>query len=205
MAKYGLDISEHNEDTMSTPAAWEALKNSKYNDFIILRRGFGVNINEDSCYKDFYYKAKDIGIDDISSYWFSYAVDTEEAKQEANNYLELTNRDGLALNCLIFDIEDNKKYQRYGIRMTSGFVNQQIEAFVGTLKAAGMNCAVYSSQWIFQDLVDWDLIRELGCGVWSARYGAKDEVRGWMFQFTEQEYISDFGPFDANIRYDIGE
>lgn len=201
MPTYGLDISEHQAHTLRSQAAWDAIKDSKFNDFIILRRGFGVNINEDSSYKDFYWKAKKIGIDDISSYWFSYAINADEAKQEAQNYIDLTNRDGLALNCLIFDLEDNSKFQKYGISLTSAFVNQQIEAFVGTIRQNGLNAAVYASQWVLQDLVDWDLIHDLGCGVWNARYNGVDEVRGWMHQYTDQEWISIFGPFDANVRY----
>ena len=201
MARYGLDLSEHNEDTMKSPAAWDAIKNSRYKDFIILRRGYGVVPTEDSCYLNFYHSARDIGIEDISSYWFSYALDADEARTEAQNYLKMTEHDGLLLNAVIMDLEDNKKFQNYGIRLTKKFVNAQIEAFIRVLKNAGLNTAVYASEWVFQDLVDWDLIRELGCGVWNAAYDKEDEIKGWLHQFTEKEYINQFGPFDANLCY----
>ena len=201
MARYGLDISEHNEDTLRSPAAWDAIKNSKYKDFIIIRRGYGVVPTEDSCYLNFYHNARNIGISDISSYWFSYALDADEARTEAQNYLKMTEHDGLLLNAVIMDLEDNKKFQNYGIRLTKKFVNAQIEAFIRVLKNAGLNTAVYASEWVFQDLVDWDLIRELGCGVWNASYNPVDSIKAWLWQFTENEYIGQFGPFDANLCY----
>lgn len=201
MAKYGLDISEHNEGTLESLSAWEAIKNSKFKDFIILRRGYGVTPSQDSCYLQWYKNAKQIGIDDISSYWFSYALNADEAKIEAQNYIKITEQDGLALNALIMDLEDNGKFHANGISLTSKFINQQIEAFIGELKAAGLNSAVYTSQWICQDLLDWDLIKELGCGVWNAAYSQDDAIKGWMFQYTDSEYIDGIGPFDANIRY----
>lgn len=201
MSRYGLDMSEHNEYTMSKYGAWDKLKNSKFSDFIILRRGYGVTPTSDSCYLKFYDKAKKIGITDISSYWFSYALNAEEAKIEAQNYLTMIEQDGKLLNAVIMDLEDNSKFQSNGITMTAKFVNQQIEAFVKVLKNAGLNTAVYTSQWIFQDLVDWDLIKELGCGVWNAAYSQKDAIKGWLFQYTDNEWIDNIGPFDANIMY----
>lgn len=201
MARYGLDLSENNEGTMRYDSSWEALKNSKYTDFIILRRGFGVNPEEDTCYLNFYQKAKDIGIHDISSYWFSYALDPSEAKIEAENYLKMTEKDGLLLNAVIMDFEDNNKYKKYGINITSKFVNGQIEAFIKPLKEAGLNTAVYSSEWILTDLLDWDLVKELGFGIWNASYNPIDNVKGWIWQFTESEYINGIGPFDANVMY----
>ena len=201
MAKYGLDISEHNEVTLSSYNTWDKIKESKFKDFIIIRRGYGVTPSSDSCYFQWYKNAKRIGIDDISSYWFSYALTADEAKIEARSYIKMTEQDGLALNAMIMDLEDNGKFQANGITLTSKFINQQIEAFIGELKKAGLNSAVYTSQWICQDLLDWDLIKELGCGVWNAAYSQEDAIRGWMFQYTDSEYIDGIGPFDANIMY----
>jgi len=201
MAKYGLDISEHNEGTLSSYHAWDKIKESKFKDFIILRRGYGVTPSQDSCYLQWYKNAKRIGIDDISSYWFSYALNADEAKIEAQNYIKITEQDGLALNALIMDLEDNGKFRANGITLTSKFINQQIEAFIGELKKAGLNSALYTCQWICKDLLDWDLIKELGCGIWNAAYSQEDAIRGWMFQYTDNEYIDGIGPFDANIMY----
>lgn len=201
MARYGLDISEHNRYAMNKPNAWQKIKNSKFGDFLILRRGYGVNPRSDSCYLEFYDKAKEVGISDISSYWFSYALDPEEAKIEAQNYLKMTEEDGKLLNAVVMDLEDNEKFKNYGVTLTARFVNQQIEAFIKVLKDAGLNTAVYTSQWVFQDLVDWDLIKELGCGVWNAAYSQEDKIKGWLFQYTDDEWVEDVGPFDANIMY----
>ena len=202
MDKFGFDISYANEGTLNNPRAWEAIKNSKFNDFVIIRRGYGVSGTEDDCYKRWYENAKNIGIDNISSYWFSYALNPQDAAREAEEYVRLTEKDGLALNCLILDFEDNDYWANNGYRITPSMAQAHCEAFLNVLKNAGLNCAIYSSQYIFQDILDW---RKLGVGVWNAAYSVSDEIRGWMFQYTSTEYISymgeEFGPFDANIMY----
>ena len=202
MDKFGFDISYANEGTLNNPKAWEAIKNSKFKDFVIIRRGYGVSGTEDDCYKRWYENAKSIGIDNISSYWFSYALSPQEAEKEAEVYVRLTEKDGLALNCLILDFEDNNYWQKNGYTITPSMAQAHCEAFLNVLKNAGLNCAVYSSQYILQDILDW---KALGVGVWNAAYSMSDEIRGWMFQYTDSEYVSYqgevFGPFDANIMY----
>lgn len=201
--KYGLDLSENNDYTLKNPIAWDIIQDSKFTDFVILRRGFGVSAEEDSNYLEYYNKAKSIGIDDISSYWFSYALDPDEARQEAYNYLDMTNNDNLALNRMILDLEMNSKFQRNGIsKLTSNFVNGQMKAFLKVLIDHGMNVAIYSSQWVFEDLYDMEWIEDNNVAIWNACYGNKDYIKGWMWQYTESEYIRDLGPFDANIKYE---
>lgn len=202
MDKFGFDISYANEGTLNNPRAWEAIKNSKFKDFVIIRRGYGVSGTEDDCYKRWYENAKAAGITNISSYWFSYALSPQDAAKEAEAYVRLTEKDGLALNCLILDFENNDYWVKNGYTITPSMAQAHCEAFLNVLKNAGLNCAIYSSQYIFEDILDW---RSLGVGVWNSAYSVSDSIRGWMFQYTASEYVyyqgESFGPFDANIMY----
>ena len=198
MDKRGLDISVHNDNVLSSDAAWQAIKDSQFNDFIILRRGYGVNATEDECYKEWYERARSIGITDISSYWFSYALSPEEAAYEAEQYAEMTKKDGLALTAVILDFEDNAKWQKAGYYITPKMANAHCKAFIDVLKKYGLNCAIYSGQYILTNIIDW---QSLGCSVWNAAYSQEDQIRGWIFQYTDSQYIGRYGPFDANIMY----
>lgn len=198
MDKRGLDISVHNEIVLSNDAAWQAIKDSQFSDFIILRRGYGVNATEDERYKEWYERAQSIGIKDISSYWFSYAMSPEEAAYEAEQYAQMTKDDGLALSAVILDFEDNSKWYRYGYDITPSMANAHCKAFIDVLKKHNLNCAVYSGQYILTNILDW---RSLDCAVWNAAYSQEDQIRAWMFQYTDSQYIGTYGPFDANIMY----
>ena len=201
--KYGFDISEHKEHIFTKQAAWDALMNSKFKDFIILRAGFGVSGEEDSCFIDFYHRAKDNGIKDISAYWFMYGETPTEAEKEAYNFIRIIDKYGVELNTMILDFEDNNKWQSHGICLSPNYVNTMIQSFLNVLLKEGLNSALYSSQWIIQDSLDWDFIKNNSIGVWNARYGGEDEVKAWMWQYTDNEYIpnTDWGPLDANVRY----
>jgi len=201
MATYGLDISENNESSLRYRACWDAIKRSKFKDFIIIRMGYGVSPEEDSKFLDYYYKAQEIGIKDISAYWFSYATTADEAKKEAHNFINMTEKFGVSLTHMIMDFENNEKYQKYDIDITAKFANQQVKAFLGELKAAGLNCGLYASEWIINDLLGLDWFIENGIFVWNAQYGKVDDVKAYMWQFTSEQYIEKFGPFDANMRY----
>lgn len=198
MDRRGLDISVHNEGVLSRDSAWQAIKNSQFSDFIILRRGYGVNGTEDERYKDWYHRAQSIGITDISSYWFCYSMGPEEAAYEAEQYARMTEEDGLALTAVILDFEDNAKWQKAGYRPNRKQATAHCKAFLDVLKAHGLNCALYANQSTLTNLIDW---QSLGCSVWNAAYSVQDTIRGWMFQYTDSQWIGQYGPFDANIMY----
>lgn len=201
--KYGFDISEHKDHIFSKQAAWDALMKSKFKDFLILRAGFGVNGEEDYNFVDYYHKARNMGLDDISAYWFMYAETPAEAEKEANNFIEVVEKHKVLLNAMILDFEDNTKWQAHGIELTPSFTNSMVQAFLKVLLKKGYNTALYSSQWVLQDLLDWKFIRDNNVGIWNARYGGEDDIKGWLWQYSESEYIpgTDWGPLDANIMY----
>ena len=85
--------------------------------------------------------------------------------------------------------------------MTENFVNTQMKAFLGVLLEANMRVGIYASQWVFEDLIDWNWIKENNVEVWNAHYGGGNDINATIHQYSESEYIRGIGPFDANIRY----
>ena len=201
MATYGLDISENNDRSLSQRRCWQAIRDSKFKDFIIIRMGYGVNPERDEKFLDYYYRAKEFGFTDISAYWFSYATNKDEAKREAHNFIEMTEKLGVGLTHMIMDFENNDKFVNRNISITKNFATTQVQTFLGELKAAGLNCGLYASEWIINDLLGLDWFVKNGIFVWNAQYGKTDDVKAYMWQFTSEQYIEGFGPFDANMRY----
>ena len=66
---------------------WKKVAESKY--FAILRAGTGYKggNNKDSTFEDNYKNAKDAGVK-VGAYWYSYAKSVEDAKKEANYFMQ---------------------------------------------------------------------------------------------------------------------
>ena len=67
------------------------------------------------------------------------------------------------------------------------------------MQGIGLNCGVYASYSWLCDLIDW---RSLGCSVWNAEWGGSDDIKGYMWQFTEKLYIGG-RQFDGKNAYRI--
>ncbi|MBE8951329.1 MAG: hypothetical protein SR3Q1_12215 [Quinella sp. 3Q1] len=51
---------------------------------------------------------------------------------------------------------------------------------------------------IYNGFIDW---RSLGCPIWNAQWGKRDDLRGFLWQFTDRLKIAN-SFFDGNILYD---
>lgn len=100
----GIDISEHNGDV-----DMEKIRNEGI-EFVILRLGYGKNQNQiDKKFKINYEKAIKSNIS-VGIYLYSYAINIEDAKKEAE--LVLNNINGLKIEYPIFiDMEDADNYK----------------------------------------------------------------------------------------------
>ena len=103
MTKYGIDVSEH-----QGLIDWEKVKISGEVDFVILRAGYGKEINQtDKQFERNYSECKRLGIP-CGAYWYSYATTVDEAKQEAEVFLKAIK--GKQFNYPVyFDLEEPKQ------------------------------------------------------------------------------------------------
>ncbi len=126
----GIDLSRHNGNI-----DW-----SKVNtDFVILRAGYGKESSQkDDRFEEYYAGAKTHGIH-VGTYWYSYAMDEDEARQEADVFLETIK--GKQFEYPVFyDVEESKQFE-LGKEKLSAI----IRAFLERVEAAGYFVGLYGS------------------------------------------------------------
>jgi GH25 family lysozyme M1 (1,4-beta-N-acetylmuramidase) len=196
--QYGLDLSEHNDKAIYDNHFWEALKESQYTDFIILRMGYGVSATMDETFLYAYNKAKKIGIPVISAYWFIYSMNEDEAKIEAQHAIDIINNLGLEVQHIWADIEDNKKWQKYDFDYSAGNITDIAKAWVDTFKKNNLKTGIYANYGYFKDYIEWEF---LNVPIWVAHYTEDTPLKGYLWQQGDDMYIDGYGPFDYNVKF----
>lgn len=127
---YGVDISYWQQE-VDFDALYQAGA-----DYVILRAGFSCS--EDSFFETNYQKAKQAGLD-VGAYWFSYALNADDAAQEAEACLQV-----LGGKTFEYPI-----YYDYEYEPQSTFAPDEVEAicmtFIDRLTDAGYYTGIYSS------------------------------------------------------------
>ena len=137
----GVDISKHNSIN------WNKVRKTEI-DFVLIRAGFGVN-TVDAKFIENIENAIKCGLD-IGIYWFSYASNPIQAKEEAEFCLKTISPYRKYINYPIwFDWEgDSYNYvvKTYNIIPTKELVSNIAISFMETIKAAGYMTGNYSNK-----------------------------------------------------------
>lgn len=164
----GLDISSWQQGI-----SFDAIKNSEYNKFVILRGGFtgwgtGVSYNKDSCFEGFYADAKARGIP-VGCYWYSCANTYDKGVAEANFLYDNCLKGKQFEYPIYIDVEDS----HWQVGNKDG-VTAAIKGFCETLEAKKYYVGIYASDISgFQEKMYLD---QLGAyDKWVARYGSKPQ------------------------------
>lgn len=134
MKKFGIDISRHQGDINLS-----ALKDKV--EFVIIRAGYSNSI--DPMFERNYKLCKELGIP-VGAYWYSYALNVNDAKKEANTFLNVLK--GKQFEYPVYlDMEDAdgwKKKHRYN------FNNSKVisETFCSIVEGAGYYTGIYASK-----------------------------------------------------------
>lgn len=220
VAAYGIDVSQWN-GTID----WEKVKAAGV-DFAIIRvayRGYGTGkIVMDPTAEANLEGAQEAGLD-IGAYFFSTAINEEEAVEEAE-YLINVIKDYNVTYPVVFDFEgyEDPDYRTYGLSKTQRSNNAI--AFLTTIENAGYQATMYGSQSYLQDDRQWDTSRISALfDVWVAQYFYYDastqtqypsfeSIEGHntsytgdyiMWQFTSQGEIDGIsGDVDLNLMYE---
>lgn len=100
--KRGIDVSAHNG-----VIDWKKVKDDGV-EFAILRAGFGRELSQkDARFEENYSGAKASGIP-VGAYWYSYAMDEDEARLEADVFMEVIKNKQFEYP-VYFDIEESKQ------------------------------------------------------------------------------------------------
>lgn len=137
--KYGIDISTHN-GTID----FEKVKKSGKVDFVMIRAGYGQN-NIDKQFKRNIEECNRLGIP-CGVYWFSYALNAEMAKKEAQFCLAAVKPYRLEYP-IAFDFEyDSVNYAaRQGVTITKTLASAIAKGFCDEIEKAKYYCLNYTN------------------------------------------------------------
>lgn len=161
MTRNGIDVSEWQGDIQ-----WDMVKGSV--DFVILRAGLGKYASQiDKQFEKNYAECKRLGIP-CGAYWYSYATNEKEAKEEAAACLEILK--GKKFDYPVwYDIEEQAT-------LKSGKVDEIITAFCKTLESNGYFAGLYMSRSPLNQFVSAKVRDRFA--LWVAEYGPKCKYDG---------------------------
>lgn len=185
----GIDVSENNGWV-----DWQAVADAGVK-FAIVRSSYGQN-SQDENFLANVEGAHAAGLK-CGAYHYGYALTPAQARREARNCKEAIERAGVLLELPVFyDMEDADGYKsRNGFDFSPEGVTEICRSFLDEIKP--LDCGLYASYDWLQNYIDW---RSLGCAVWNAEWGRDDDIRGYMWQYTDN-LIIDGRAFDGNILY----
>ena len=179
----GIDVSENNG-----VVDWGAIKANGFN-FAIIRIGYGRG-NLDSEFYNNVNGAINAGLA-IGVYHYSYAMNEENAADEAEFVLNTLNDAGLTTDKLPmgvwFDMEDADDYKANRGMPTSQQLTNICSVFINKLWQAGyVNTGLYASyDWLVNVL---DVSQLGGCAIWCAQLNNQCDYEGanlWQYTFSE--------------------
>ena len=153
----GIDVSEHQGDFDFTP----------YKDgFVIIRGGYGIR-NADKWAERNIAKCDALGIP-WGIYWYSYALNVQTAKLEAERCLRFLNGWKPRLG-VWFDMEDADGYKAYNGFPSNETITAMCKTFCAAMEEAGNRTGVYAN-------LDWfeNRIGDTGYDKWIAAWGWND-------------------------------
>lgn len=189
MEKRGIDISR-----WQAYPDYDKLKEDKNVEFVIAQIGYGRSSSQrDSSFDWNYQQAKRVGMP-IGGYWFSYATDPADARNEAKACLEIIKGKQFEYP-IYFDIE--------GAACT-GDVSGKCKAFCEELEKNGWFTGIYISRSPAQQFLDADCRKNYS--LWLAEYnsaGLQWNGPVGMWQYGSTGRVSGInGNVDTNICYE---
>lgn len=209
-AKKGIDVSVY-----QGKIDWSKAKNSI--DFVMIRagfRGYGVSSDgtngklvTDSNFRTNINGALNNGID-VGVYFFSQAINEQEAIQEANYVLNLIKGYNVTYPIAI-DTEDVPNAVGRADNLTTEQRTKVVAAFCNRIKQAGYEPMIYANKWWLNEQLDMNKLSNYA--VWLAHYTGATQDNPFakpsdykgkyiMWQYTDKATINGIiGNVDANI------
>ena len=129
----GIDVSVHNGDI-----DWGKVKTDGI-DFAILRAGYGkLASQKDQKFEQNYKNAKTVNLP-VGAYWYSYAMNENEARQEADVFLSVIKGKQFEMP-VYFDLEEKKQFD-----LGKEKVSAIMRAFLEKVESAGYFTGLYGS------------------------------------------------------------
>ena len=198
-ANFGIDVSKYQSNIN-----WEQVKQAGVN-FVLIRigyRGYGSGtLVQDPMFEQHFTNARNAGLK-VGVYFFSQAVNENEAREEAQGCWYVLNGRGLDYP-IYFDSEASGASNGGGRADGLGQADRTkcAIAFCEEIKALGYQPGVYASTRWFQQRLD--LSQLTGYSIWNAHYNvASSPIACNMWQGSCTARISGYsGQLDVNISY----
>ena len=189
--KYGIDVSAYNGNVN-----WSEVRKSGRVDYAIIRagyRGYGTGkIVTDKKFERNVKEATKNGID-IGLYFFTQAVNEQEAIEEANYVLDLVKKYKVNVKYpIVIDTEystSNGEHNGRADKLDIATRTAVCRAFCDTIKNAGYTPAVYANRNWFYDNLDVNQLNN--CDIWVAQYtGDVNKTTDYRYRYNMWQYTS---------------
>lgn len=201
---HGIDVSEHQNEIK-----WKKVKSSGA-DFVFIRAGYRSvetgELKEDANFRTNMKKAQKAGIM-CGAYFFSQALNEEEAVEEAEYLLDLVKRYDVEMPLVIdYELYGGGRLQQKveaGEMPASSMYHDVVLAFCRRVEKAGYESAVYANYDMLTNYMDSSLLDDEAV-IWAAQYGGACDVKGnYMYwQCAEDAAVAGIsGSVDHDIWY----
>ena len=197
--KKGVDISSVNGDVDI-----QKIKDAGY-DFVMIRCGFGSDIKsqDDSQFENNVRKCEKIGMP-WGTYLYSYALNTDEAKSEAEHVIRLLKNKKPSFP-VAFDMEDADGYKSKNGMPSNSTLIAICKTFLSRIKSAGYYPMLYASlSWLNNQLNDSELLNNYDIWVaqWNSTCDYQKDAGMWQYggevNYLESNSIDGVGVIDKN-------
>lgn len=186
----GIDVSVHNGKI-----DWNKVKADGI-EFAILRAGYGkLAKQKDDRFEDNYKGAKAAGIP-VGAYWYSYAMDEDEAKQEAEVCVSILGNKQFEFP-IFFDQEEKKTLDTGKANCSS-----MVRTFCDVLESHGYWVGLYTSRSMLSTHIEDDI--KTRYALWVAEWGSKLNYSGsvGIWQYSEKGNVDGIsGAVDLDTAY----
>ena len=182
---------------------FKKLKSAGIN-YIILRAGYGTT--KDSRFDQYAKACQSVGIKIIGAYWFTYALNVAQAKNEAKLCMDICKPCNIQRIFYDFEYDTVKKAKAKGVNLGSKECNDFTIAFCDTVKAAGLEPGYYCNTDYYKNMYS-DRVKNKGYIFWLAHYKAdysyhETPIPCDIFQYSSRARVSGFNQnFDGDICY----
>ncbi len=197
--KKGVDISSVNGDVDI-----QKIKDAGY-DFVMIRCGFGSDIKsqDDSQFENNVRKCEKIGMP-WGTYLYSYALNTDEAKSEAEHVIRLLKNKKPSFP-VAFDMEDADGYKSKNGMPSNSKLIAICKTFLSRIKSAGYYPMLYASlNWLNNQINDSALLNNYDIWVaqWNSTCDYQKDAGMWQYggevNYLESNSIDGVGVIDKN-------
>ena len=162
-------------------------------EFVIVRAGYGQG-HEDSKFKDYATEALNRGFK-VGAYWFSYALDVDQARKEGEYCRDIIGNWGGLLELPVFFDQEYSSW-RENNSWDSDSATAMCDAFADALN---LNTGVYANYDWFTNILDYEYLKGK-YSIWLAQYDSSPTLECDIWQYSDSEQYG-ANQLDSNISY----